>query len=244
MRFLIIRHGEPVYEPDILTQKGAYEAELLSHRMEKENIQYLYCSPVQRARLTCEPTARRLGMTPVILDWLREFPSSLPEKYSPTFGCPWNLPPNQWASTPENFDPVAWRTALPWSESNIPQVFDHIGKGIDTLFAAHGFHRDGHIYRAADGKANDETVALFCHMGLGLAMIAYLCHFPLPAVWHSLFLPTGSVTTVFMEEHPADPGAFLPRLVSIGDTSHLYVANEPISSSGLHSPLHPVDLSH
>ena len=38
MRFLIIRHAEPYYPTDSLTEKGYKEAELLSNRLVKEHI--------------------------------------------------------------------------------------------------------------------------------------------------------------------------------------------------------------
>ena len=44
MRLLIIRHGDPDYEADSLTEKGWREAELLADRMEKEKIDYFYVS--------------------------------------------------------------------------------------------------------------------------------------------------------------------------------------------------------
>ena len=38
MKLLIIRHGDPDYTNDTLTEQGRREAELLSLRMEKESI--------------------------------------------------------------------------------------------------------------------------------------------------------------------------------------------------------------
>ena len=38
MRLLIIRHGDPDYTNDSLTEKGKREAELLSDRIAKEKI--------------------------------------------------------------------------------------------------------------------------------------------------------------------------------------------------------------
>ena len=38
MRILLIRHGEPDYSTDSLTEKGRREAELLAQRLSRENI--------------------------------------------------------------------------------------------------------------------------------------------------------------------------------------------------------------
>ena len=60
MRIIIVRHGEPNYAIDGLTERGAIEAELVANRLVKENISKIYCSPLGRARLTAKPTLDRL----------------------------------------------------------------------------------------------------------------------------------------------------------------------------------------
>ena len=58
MRLLIIRHGDPDYARDNLTEKGKREAKLLSEMLAKDKIDYLYCSPLGRAKATCGGKAR------------------------------------------------------------------------------------------------------------------------------------------------------------------------------------------
>ena len=53
MRLLIIRHGDPDYARDNLTEKGKREAKLLSEMLAKDKIDYLYCSPLGRAKARC-----------------------------------------------------------------------------------------------------------------------------------------------------------------------------------------------
>ena len=47
MKIIFIRHGEPNYEIDSLTEKGWREAELLSKRTAKWNVTDFYCSPLR-----------------------------------------------------------------------------------------------------------------------------------------------------------------------------------------------------
>lgn len=61
MRILIIRHGDPDYEKDSLTQKGWHEAELLADKMEKTDVTAFYVSPLGRAQDTASVTLKRLG---------------------------------------------------------------------------------------------------------------------------------------------------------------------------------------
>ena len=61
MKLLIIRHGDPDYEKDSLTERGWREAEALADRMEKTEVAAFYVSPLGRARDTASRTLRRLG---------------------------------------------------------------------------------------------------------------------------------------------------------------------------------------
>ena len=82
MRILIIRHGDPYYPTDSLTEKGQREAELLSQKLINEGITNIYVSPHGRAKLTAKPTADKLDIEPIELDWLREFPNLLEWEYN------------------------------------------------------------------------------------------------------------------------------------------------------------------
>ena len=73
MRILIIRHGDPDYVHDSLTEKGWREAELLKNRLIREPMSAIYCSPLGRAQATAQPTLTALGRTAETCDWLQEF---------------------------------------------------------------------------------------------------------------------------------------------------------------------------
>ena len=59
MRLLFIRHCEPDYETDSLTEKGFREAELLADRMVNEEYDVCYCSTMGRAMQTSHRGIRR-----------------------------------------------------------------------------------------------------------------------------------------------------------------------------------------
>ena len=73
MRIIIIRHGDPDYINDSLTEKGVREAELLAKRLSKEKIDYVYCSPLGRAKKTCEIAIKEKNIKAEEIPWLREF---------------------------------------------------------------------------------------------------------------------------------------------------------------------------
>ncbi len=74
MRLIFIRHVDPDYEHDDLTEKGAREAALVAPRLAKiRNIKEIYISPFGRAQSTARPTLALLGREGITLPWLREF---------------------------------------------------------------------------------------------------------------------------------------------------------------------------
>lgn len=73
MRLILIRHGDPDYEHDTLTQKGRREAALLAERTKTWKVDDVYTSPLGRARATAQPSLQNWGKEAVILDWAQEF---------------------------------------------------------------------------------------------------------------------------------------------------------------------------
>ena len=67
MKIIFIRHGEPNYEIDSLTEKGWREAELLSKRTAKWNVTDFYCSPLGRAKDTASFTLKNADREAKIL---------------------------------------------------------------------------------------------------------------------------------------------------------------------------------
>ena len=73
MKILIVRHGDPDYSIDSLTEKGWREAEYLSERLIKLDVKEFYVSPMGRAKDTASFTLKKLNRTAVECEWLREF---------------------------------------------------------------------------------------------------------------------------------------------------------------------------
>ena len=99
MRILIIRHGDPNYKDDCLTEKGKREANLLAEKLKKEKIDYLYSSPLGRAKETCETYAKAVGREKdiVVKDWLKEFNHSVVFPSGRAWGLPWDMLPEEWS---------------------------------------------------------------------------------------------------------------------------------------------------
>ena len=105
MEIVFIRHGDPNYELDALTEKGILEAKALIPRVEKMNADYYYVSPLGRARQTAQIAMERIDKEAKVLDWLREFPAVVKHICEPDPGpqC-WDWMPSDWAKEPSFYD--------------------------------------------------------------------------------------------------------------------------------------------
>ena len=77
MRLLFIRHGDPDYVHDTLTEKGHREAALLAERAEALQLGKCFVSPLGRAQATAGYSMKKLGRTAKTLGWLQEFPARI-----------------------------------------------------------------------------------------------------------------------------------------------------------------------
>lgn len=62
MRIYLIRHADPDYDNDTIAPRGHLEAQALADRLLRENIDAIYCSPLQRAQHTMSYTQKLTGL--------------------------------------------------------------------------------------------------------------------------------------------------------------------------------------
>ena len=229
MRILIIRHGDPDYANDTLTEKGHREAKLLAEKLSKEKIDYIYSSPLGRARHTANYVARALGKESEVIEkeWLKEFDCSLTLPSGRERPIPWDMLPLEWADNPQMYNSDEWFKQDFYQQVDMERRYRFVTDGLDELLARHGYRREGKIYRTE--KGHDETVAFFCHFGLEMVLLSHLLNIsPIPLWHHFVALPT-SVTTLFSEERREGIAAF--RCCGFGDVGHLYKGEETPSFS-------------
>lgn len=238
MRILIIRHGDPDYTVDGLTEKGRREAELLAGKLAREPIGAIWCSTMGRAVETCRPTAEALGIAPHYRDWLREvpFPIAFPEYPERRFW--FSYPPRAWCDESAMADAEEWKNLPLFCKSGLVPYMDNVFRQFDALLSCYGYSRHGRYYQLLPTR-RDTVLALFCHQGLGTALVSHLCGAALPMLWNTTMAPTTSVTTVVMDQFRPDDPIAVARLLSFGDTGHLYAAGEPVNWRGLHHEITP-----
>lgn len=229
MRILIVRHGDPNYELDCLTEKGKREAALMAEKLKKEKIDYIYSSPLGRAKETCETYAKAVGRTNdiVVKDWLKEFdhPVTFPSGRQDTI--PWDMLPEEWINERVLYDYDGWYNHLCYQGSGLKEKYQDVIARFDELLAMHGYVRENNGYRVEN--RNRDTLVLFCHFGLESVLLSRLCNISPIVLWHHFVAAPTSVTTLYTEERRDGKAVF--RCAGFGDIGHLYVGEETPSFS-------------
>jgi probable phosphoglycerate mutase len=244
MRLLFIRHGDPDYVHDDLTEKGRREALLLAAAAKNMNLGTCYVSPLGRAQATARYCLEATGKTAETKDWLHEFPVKLDLNQAPEFIHAysdvkmengiykplsfWDMITDYWADEPIYMDPIHWRESPICKAIDVAGKFDEVSAGLDALLAEHGYVREGGHYRVV--RENDETLTFFCHFAIASALVAHIWNVSPFTLWfHTQMAPT-SVTELITEERHAGIAHF--RAQRLGDISHLYAGHEEPSFAG------------
>lgn len=229
MKLIIIRHGDPDYETDTLTERGKLEAAALADRMEKVDAAAYYVSVLGRAKETASYTLSRLGKMGEECRWLREFDCMIEKPNSPwNPGIAWDWMPADWTAREGFFDKSQWMHEPMMEAGGMEAAYRDVTDHLDALLAQHGYRREGYIYRAE--QPNHDTLVFFCHFGLECVLLSHLLHISPMALWHGTCCLTTGVTTIVTEERQEGIAGW--RMLEFGDVSHLREAGlEPSFSA-------------
>ena len=251
MHLIFIRHGDPDYANDTLTEKGRREAQFLAERIACwPNITDFYVSPYGRAKDTLTPALTKLNRSATTLDWLHEFDYRIKDPVSgKTRGC-WDWMPRYFYSEKKFFDRFRWATTKVMKSGDIETKYHEVCEGFDKLLADYDYNRieqDVPVYNClphlseeeaaidthllADQKDLDAKNLVFvCHLGSMFAIISHLTGLSPMQLWQGFFVAPTSVTVLGAEERV--PGEVVFRIQSLGSTRHLHENGEPVSASG------------
>ncbi|MBO6214506.1 MAG: histidine phosphatase family protein, partial [Lachnospiraceae bacterium] len=219
MRLLIIRHGDPDYENDTLTDRGKIEAAYLAERMTKENVKDFYVSPLGRAALTAKYTLDRLERKGTTCEWLREFAPRIDRPDRENAACSWDWLPADWTPQDEFYDADHWTDNDTMAASDVKEQYDWVCREFDALLEKYGYVRENRYYRVKPGMANNDTIAFFCHFGLECVLISRLLSVSPMPLWHGFCAAPTSVTTIYTEERREGIASF--RIAEFGNVDHL-----------------------
>ena len=220
MRIVLIRHGDPNYEKDCLTELGHKQAKVAAQRLLKEGIEEIYCSPLGRARQTAQAFSEASGISEVkILDFMREI----------RFGCEGELYDNKWnpwlgvnalVREGKNLQSPEWREYPVFKNNYSTEDADKIAVEADKWLATFGYTREGCYYRNNRKDDKEKTVAIFCHGGSSTAFIAHVLNQTFPYMCAALLQYRH--TTISVLKFDKTPGELtLPILELLNDDRHL-----------------------
>ena len=231
MRIYLIRHGDPDYPNDSLTPTGRAEAQALAEHLAQAGIDEIYASPRGRAKLTAQYTAdhlEKMGISlPVTIEpWTTELDGLRDMQRNRSL---WDFDAADLRAPHVLRNLNGWHLAAPLDNARLAEHVERIEKGSDDFLSRLGYTREGVLYRFT--PPNTRRIALFAHLGFGLTWLAHLLSIPVPLMWAGFYLHPTSVTTILFDERT--PGLAAPRVLALGDVSHLHRAGLSPTPAGI-----------
>ncbi len=213
MKIVIIRHAEPDYENNTLTEKGFIEAKALGKYYNASMYRDIYCSTLNRAKYTCEAIVK--GEKEInFCDWLVEFKPRI--EINGIGQCSWDYPPSLFDNNPtlqskNCFDDPILRKA------NAKEEYDIVMKEFDAALAKNGYVREGNSYRVVE--ENTDTILFVCHFGMMSVLLSRLMNIPYTLLAQHMSCYPSGVTTLVSEEREKGIAQF--RLLEYSNVEHL-----------------------
>ena len=222
MRIIFVRHGEPDYERDCLTERGRIQALAAAERLREEGIAEIWSSPLGRAAETAAAAAEALSLPVRTLDFMRELHwGSIDGTPVPADGHPWDLADMLAAEGWDLTDP-GWREHAYFRNNLVTAEADHVARKTDEWLLSLGYERNGAYYRSVRPDNRQVTVALFCHGGSSAAAMGHILNLPFPSACGLFHLEFTGITVIRLDRNPGTQA--LPCLELANDGRHIHGA--------------------
>lgn len=220
MRIVLIRHGDPNYEKDCLTELGHKQVKVAAQRLLKEDIEEIYSSPLGRARQTAQAFSEASGIKEIkILDFMQEI----------RFGSEGALYDNKWnpwlgvhslVQEGKDLQSDDWRNYPVFKENFATIDADKIAVETDKWLEGLGYKREGKYYRNTRSDDEEKTIAVFCHGGSSAAFMARVLNQTFPYMCGVLLrFPHTTITVLRFDRRPGL--LTLPVIELLNDHRHL-----------------------
>ncbi len=223
MRIIFVRHGDPNYEKDCLTEEGRLQAAATAERLKNEGITRIFASPMGRACETASYTAEKLGLPIEKLDFMHEIGWGNPDGDEiMREGHPWTLGYKAFCEPGSVKKMENWRDHPYFKNNKCVEYYDMIAKEFDSFLEKMGYERRDDRYFCV--KENKETVALFSHGGSGACALSHLLNI---SFIYMLSAMTYGLCSVSVVNLPTDVNYFVvPRIELFNDMAHVPSAKQ------------------
>lgn len=231
MLFFYLRHGDPIYDPDSLTENGKKQAEALSKRLALYGLDEIYSSSSTRAKMTAAPTCKLLGKQYTELDWCHERHAWDEMTATRADGS------RHWLfHDSENIKRIItpevlalgekWYDAETFKGCDYEKGVKRIDRETDKFFASLGYvhDRERKLFRVE--KGNDKRVALFAHQGFGALFLSSLLDIPYPFFCVRFDMTYSGMTVIAFDDID---GVCVPKVLELSNDSHLYKEGLPLT---------------
>ena len=231
MIFYFVRHGDPIYDPDSLTELGKRQAEALGHRFSVYGLNRIYASSSTRAIQTAQPTCDILKMEKIVLDWCNESHAwrelTVKLEDNRTFWCFHHGPSKEIFARAEllKMGREFYKHPLVADNEFLKNVDFENGLGriqneADALFLELGYRHDTEKGGYIAEDPTNERVALFAHQGFGLAFLSCVMDIPYNQICTRFDMGHTGVTVIEFAGKKGD--LVIPQVLQLSNDSHLY----------------------
>ena len=219
MRIIFVRHGEPDYAHDSLTEHGRIQAAAAAERLREEGIEEIYASCLGRAQETAAAVSRVLDLPVETLDFMRElhWGSTDGEELFHN-GHPWDIADELVRQGWDLTNP-AWREHPYFARNRVTAEADHVAEKTDEWLETLGYRREGLYYRCIRPDREQKTVALFSHGGSSAAAMGHILNLQFPYACALFHLEFTGITILRLDRNPGS--MTLPCMELCNDGRHI-----------------------
>lgn len=184
MKIYYIRHGDPIYNPDSLTEKGIEQAIKTAKFFDSIKLDKIFASTSNRAFLTANETAVRQNKDVIRLSFADE---QYAWKHIARFDAENNITTwvyriNKYKKDFYNPEVLSlgkkWFTHPLFNNDNFELAFNFYEENITKWLDSIGIERDANTGECHLKESHLENVALFAHGGFGSIFLSYILNIP------------------------------------------------------------------
>ena len=227
MFLFYVRHGQPDYGRDGLTEDGKKQAKAVAERFAFSGLDKIYSSTLGRAMETASYTAEKLALPIQGVDFAREDLTWAEFSTESEKGRVWAHDDPASVKKFLSADVAAlgfkWYKSPLFKGTKFESGVKRVKEAVDGFLKELGYVRDSATGLISAERHVYDRVALFAHAGFSVSFMSDLLHIPYP-VFCTRFFGCG-VSSVTAFKFPDEGEGFIPKTYTFGNDSHLYKEN-------------------